>query len=138
MGNIPSRFQWTDCSNSDIIQSAQDPASGVIEAKSEIHIKFKFVVKLFGRFRFFFRCDCDALDIPIGFELSGYVYGLEIIYELPVDDPLEALKKFNKRNSSISPMPDAMDASQTDTINLGGVLKNRIYKKISDGIKLFQ
>ena len=83
MGNIPANFEWEDCSNSEIIQTVLVPNKGVIDAKSDIHIKFKFVVKLFGKFSFFFKCRCDVLDIPIGFELKADVYGLDISYELP-------------------------------------------------------
>jgi len=45
MGNIPSSFEWIDCSNSDIIQGVLVPNKGIIEPKTDIHIKFKFVVK---------------------------------------------------------------------------------------------
>jgi hypothetical protein len=50
LGNIPSKFQWEEVNNEDIIQSALSPMSGVIEAKSEIQIKLKFTVKLYGKF----------------------------------------------------------------------------------------
>ena len=83
LGNIPSKFSWEDVNHPDVIQSAVSPASGVIEAKSEIQIKFKFTVKLYGKFDFFFKCHVDELDLPIGFQLTVCVFGLDVSYELP-------------------------------------------------------
>ena len=86
------------------------PQTGVLEAKSEIHIKFKFVVKLFGKFSFFFRCNCDALDLPIGFELTGDVFGLDIAYEIvPKECAQDMLKKVFMRRRSSNFGPIALD-----------------------------
>jgi len=102
MGNIPSYFEWEDCSNSEIIQTVLVPQKGVIEPKSDIHIKLKFVVKLFGKFSFYFKCNVEALDIPIGFELKADVYGLDISYELEAPPSVSDMKKnvFIKRKSN--------------------------------------
>lgn len=108
LGNIPSNFEWIEVNNEDVIQSALQPSKGVIEPKSEIQIKFKFKVKLFGQFKFYFKCKIDALEMPIGFELSTHVFGLEIAYELPVDDSgislakKKMLKKMKKQQGSVS------------------------------------
>lgn len=83
LGNIPSKFSWEDVNHLDVIQSAISPASGTLEPKSEIQIKFKFTVKLYGKFDFFFKCHVDELDLPIGFQLTVCVFGLDISYELP-------------------------------------------------------
>jgi hypothetical protein len=83
LGNIPSKFEWEDVNHLDVISSALSPQSGVIEPKSEIHIKFKFTVKLYGKFDFFFKCHLEELDLPIGFQLTACVFGLDISYELP-------------------------------------------------------
>lgn len=119
MGNIPSNFEWIDCNNSEIIQTVLVPQKGVIEPKSDIHIKFKFVVKLFGKFSFYFKCNVDALDIPIGFELKADVYGLDISYELPPGPSREELAKkvFIKRRSSAFAPVSLSPEAQKEPVN---------------------
>ena len=95
-GNIASKFKWTLPMNSDIIQAIIDPMDGTIEPKSEIKVKVKFAIKLFGKFQFYFRCDFDNIDLPLGFELTGSVFGLDIIYEnIPALDELALSRKKN-------------------------------------------
>ena len=122
MGNIPSSFEWIDCSNSDIIQGVLVPNKGIIEPKTDIHIKFKFVVKQFGRFSFYFKCICDALDLPIGFELKANVFGLDICYEIPPDESVADLAKktLNRNRSGFQPGPIDQDTQTALMSNTSG------------------
>jgi hypothetical protein len=72
---------------------------------------------------FYFKCVCDALDLPIGFELKANVYGLDICYELPPDESVADLAKkgFNKR-SGFQPGPidpDTQNALTSQTSHRG-------------------
>ena len=106
LGNIPSKFEWIEPNHEEIIQSAVQPRSGLIEPKSEVHIKLKFVVKLFGMFKFYFKCKVDVLSMPLGFELTTHVFGLNIAYELPFKAQSSSLmrkkllKKMKERGAS--------------------------------------
>lgn len=110
LGNIGSNFEFFEVNNEDVIQSAIQPKSGFIEPKSEIMIKFKFLVKLFGKFKFYFRCNIDVLDMPIGFELITHVFGLEIAYELTPEVGNVSLmrKKMMKKMKRDDRMSDAV------------------------------
>jgi hypothetical protein len=96
LGNIASRFKWTIPQNSDIIQTIVDPMEGTIEPKSELVIRIKFAIKLFGKFTFYYRCEFDNVDLPLAFELTGIVFGLNIAYEnMPLVDELAISRKKN-------------------------------------------
>lgn len=96
IGNIASKFKWSLPLNSDIIQTIIEPMEGTIEPKSEIVIRVRFAIKLFGKFAFYFRCDFDNIDLPLGFKLTGTVFGLNIIYEnIPTVDDLALSRKKN-------------------------------------------
>ena len=99
LGNIASRFKWTLPANSDIINTAVDPMEGVIEPRSDVTVRVKFAVKLFGKFTFYYRCDFDNLLFPLGFELTGTVFGLDIVYEqlAAVDELAVSRKKLLKK-----------------------------------------
>lgn len=117
LGNIASKFKWTIPQNSDIIQTMVDPMEGTIEPKSEIVIRIKFAIKLFGKFTFYYRCDFDNVDLPLSFELTGIVYGLNIAYEnMPVVDELalsrkKNLKKMQKNLGATNKTTDSMKMS---------------------------
>lgn len=113
LGNIASKFKWTLPVNSDIIQTIIDPMEGTVEPKSELIIRVKFAIKLFGKFTFYYRCDFDNIDLPLGFELTGSVFGLNIAYEnMPIVDELaisrkKNLKKMQKNLNSTNKTTDS-------------------------------
>jgi hypothetical protein len=102
LGNIASNFKWIVPNNQDVMNAMIDPMEGTIQPKSEINIRIKFAIKLFGKFTFYFKCELDNIDLPLGFELTASVFGLNIAYEnMPVVDELalsrkKALKKMQK------------------------------------------
>lgn len=113
LGNIASKFKWTLPVNSDIIQTIVDPMEGTIEPKSEIVIRVKFAIKLFGKFTFYYRCDFDNISLPLGFELTGSVFGLNIAYEnMPVVDELALTRKKNlkKMQKNLSATNKTLDS----------------------------
>lgn len=105
LGNIPTDFEWEDINHDDIIQSAVQPKSGTLEPKSEILIKFKFIVKLYGKFSFLFKCNLSACDLPLGFRLDTQVFGLDVYYEVaPKENELSFLKRkmLKKKNKNLN------------------------------------
>lgn len=119
VGNLPSRFKWTVPHNPEILDAMVDPAEGVINPKSDILVRVKFSIKLYGKFTFYFKCDLDNMDLPLGFELTGTVVGLDIVYEnMPSVDELalsrkKQLKKM-QRNLSVT------DKSMASTSKISG------------------
>ena len=103
LGNIASRFRWVLPVNNDIINTVIDPAEGIVQPKSDVDIRIKFSVKLFGKFTFYYRCDFDNLSFPLGFELTGTVFGLDILYEnMPVVDELALSRKKNLKKMQMN------------------------------------
>lgn len=98
--------------------------SGVIEPKSEIQIKFKFMVKLYGKFEFYFKCNVEALDLPIGFELTANVFGLDISYELPLKVQemslmrKKMLKKMKRQGSMSIDMNSSLASSSRNKVKI--------------------
>ena len=127
LGNIASNFKWTLPNNSDIISILCDPMEGTIQPKSEIEFKIKFAIKLFGKFNFYFRCDLDNVELPLGFELTASVFGLNISYEnMPIVDELavsrkKALKKMQK-NLGATDRDRSMGASRLSGLSATGAL----------------
>ena len=94
LGNIDGEFEWEDITHSEVIQCIMEPKKGIIPAKTEILIKFKFMVKLFGKFKFLFRCNVSCLEHPLVFQLDAHIFGLDITYHpFKVDDSVSDAKR---------------------------------------------
>ena len=86
-----------------------EPKKGIIPAKTEILIKFKFMVKLFGKFQFLFRCKVSCLEHPLVFQLDAHIYGLDITYhpfkeDNSVSDAKRKILKKRRNQGSLNSM----------------------------------
>lgn len=94
LGNIPAEFNWEDLNNQDVILTQIEPASGLIEAKSEKLIKFRFKAKLYGKFQFIFRCNVSCLEYPLSFKIDANIFGLKVgYYVAPEVEEMSLVKK---------------------------------------------
>lgn len=92
-GNLPAKFRWTQKNDPDKIVCLFEPASGVIQPKSEIKIKMTVTVFTGGNLSELFLCDIGDMELPIGFEMLADAYGLNVSYETQQDDQKGSLNK---------------------------------------------
>ena len=79
-GNLPVSFKWDAKNDPKVVASAFDPAEGVIPPKSKVRIAFEMTVYYGGEVNELFLCDVDDVEMPLGFEVKGDAFGLNVTY----------------------------------------------------------
>lgn len=79
-GNLPVTFRWNAKNDPKTVASAFDPAEGVIPPKSKVRVAFEMTVYYGGEVNELFMCDIDDVEMPLGFEVKGDAFGLNVTY----------------------------------------------------------
>lgn len=79
-GNLPATFRWCDRNERGVIASAFEPSEGRIPPKSKVRISFEMTTYKGGPLDELFMCDVDDLELPLGFEVHGDAFGLNVAY----------------------------------------------------------
>lgn len=89
-GNLPAHFRWQQKNDPERVIAKFEPASGVIQPRSELKVKMNVTVYTGGNLNELFLCDIQDMELPIGFEMLADAYGLNVSYETQ-DDQSAAL-----------------------------------------------
>lgn len=84
-GNLPAHFRWQQKNDPDRVICKFEPASGVIQPRSELKVKMNVTVYTGGNLNELFLCDIQDMELPIGFEMLADAYGLNVSYETQED-----------------------------------------------------
>ena len=77
---MPVCFKWDAKNDPKVVASAFDPAEGIIPPKSKVRIAFEMTVYYGGEVNELFLCDVDDVEMPLGFEVKGDAFGLNVTY----------------------------------------------------------
>lgn len=89
-GNLPAHFKWKNVNNPDRVVCQFEPASGIIQPRTEVKIKMTVTVFTGGNLNELFLCDINDMELPLGFEMLADAYGLNVSYETMEDNSAKA------------------------------------------------
>lgn len=107
-GNLPAHFRWVQPNDLERCVAKFEPATGVIQPKSELKIKISVTFYTGGNLNDLFLCDIADMELPIGFEMRADAYGLNVSYETQED---QAAAMNTTATSSLRKSTHGKDAS---------------------------